>query len=177
MTLFPDWVNNLVFVLSGLLQLVGLVGLLLVFFPGLTVAWVGQLIWAIYTGFNQSHEPWQYTLTIILFVISTILMIGGSFIDNIMMAGKVRQKGAPWWEIGLSMVMMLLGSIYLTPIGGLAAALLTIFLTEYFRLEKNASEAWKSTKSMAFGWGWSTVIRLVIAVVMILLWVVTVVWL
>ncbi|MFZ3071026.1 MAG: DUF456 domain-containing protein [Anaerolineaceae bacterium] len=177
MSISPDWVNNALLIVSGLLQLVGLFGLLLVFFPGLTVVWVGQLVWAIYSGFNQSHEPWQYKLTIAIFVVNTLLMIGGSFIDNVLMAGKARQKGAPWWEIGLSWVAMIVGGIFLTPIGGLAAALLTIFLAEYFRLSKDKDQAFESLKSMAMGWGWAAVIRLILAVVMILLWVAVVVWL
>lgn len=177
MIMAPASVNHLVLILSGLIQLVGLIGLLLVFFPGLTIVWIGQLVWAIYTGFNQSHEPWQFYLTISLFVISTIIMIIGSFLDNVLMAGKARESGAPWWEIGLSWGAMMIGGILLTPLGGLAAALGTLFLAEYNRLEKNSKKAFESTRSMALGWGWSTIIRFLLAMVMILIWIVVLVWL
>ncbi len=177
MNFAPVWVNYLLLIVSGLVQLVGLFGLLLVFFPGLTIIWVGQLIWAIYTGFNQGHAAWQVNLTIVIFVLNTILMLAGSILDNFLMAGKAYQKGAPWWEIGLSLLAMLIVGLFLTPIGGLAAALSTLFLCEYYRLEKDKAKAWESTKSMALGWGWSTLLRFLIAVVMIVLWVVLLIFL
>lgn len=133
--------------------------------------------WAIYTRFNYGHESWQFTLTIILFVISTLLMLVGSFLDNFMMAGRARKQGSPWWEIGLSLVVMIVGGILLTPLGGLAAALLTLFLVEYYRLGKKQKEAWNATKEVALGWGWSTLIRAGIVLVMIALWLVSVLWL
>jgi len=84
MTISPTWLYYLVLVISGLLNLVGLVGLLLVFFPGLTVVWIGQLIWVIFVGFNKSHEGWQFGLTIAIFVFNTLIMIIGSLLDNIL---------------------------------------------------------------------------------------------
>ena len=176
MSTSPAWVGTLILLLAALFQLIGLVGLVLVFFPGPTVAWVGQLIWAIFTRFNYGHEPWQFTLTIVFFVISTLLMLVGSFLDNLMMAGRARKQGSPWWEIGLSWFAMIVGGILLTPLGGLAAALLTLFLVEYQRLGKKQKEAWAATKAVALGWGWSTLIRVGIVLVMIALWLVSVVW-
>jgi len=177
MSTSPAWVSTVILVITALFQLIGLVGLVLVFFPGPTVAWIGQLIWAIFTRFNYGHESWQFTLTIILFVISTLLMLVGSFLDNIMIAGRARKQGSPWWEVGLSLFAMIVGGIVLTPLGGLAAALLTLFLVEYQRLGKKTKEAWEATKQVALGWGWSTLIRVGIVLVMIGLWLVAVLWL
>ncbi|MEL7646128.1 MAG: DUF456 domain-containing protein [Anaerolineaceae bacterium] len=177
MSTSPAWVSTVILVITALFQLIGLVGLVLVFFPGPTVAWIGQLIWAIFTRFNYGHESWQFTLTIILFVISTLLMLVGSFLDNIMIAGRARKQGSPWWEVGLSLFAMIVGGILLTPLGGLAAALLTLFLVEYQRLGKKTKEAWEATKQVALGWGWSTLIRVGIVLVMIGLWLVAVLWL
>ncbi|HOA22327.1 MAG TPA: DUF456 domain-containing protein [Anaerolineaceae bacterium] len=177
MSISPAWVSTVILVIAALFQLIGLVGLALVFFPGPTVAWIGQLIWAIYTRFNYGHASWQFTLTIVLFVVSTLLMLAGSFLDNLMMAGQARKQGSPWWEIGLSWVAMIIGGILLTPLGGLAAALLSVFLVEYQRLGKKQKEAWEATKQVALAWGWSTLIRVAIVLVMIALWVVMLVWL
>ncbi|NMD27931.1 MAG: DUF456 domain-containing protein [Chloroflexi bacterium] len=162
MSISPAWVSTVILVIAALFQLIGLVGLALVFFPGPTVAWIGQLIWAIYTRFNYGHASWQFTLTIVLFVVSTLLMLAGSFLDNLMMAGQARKQGSPWWEIGLSWVAMIIGGILLTPLGGLAAALLSVFLVEYQRLGKKQKEAWEATKQVALAWGWSTLIRVAI---------------
>ncbi|MDD2522581.1 MAG: DUF456 domain-containing protein [Anaerolineaceae bacterium] len=172
-----SWTYYLVLAISAILNLVGLVGLLLVFFPGLTVAWVGQLIWVIFVGFNKSHEGWQFGLTIAIFVVNTIIMIIGTLLDNILGAAGTRKKGVPWWEIFLVMVIMVVGGIFLTPIGGLAISLGTLFLIEYYRLEKDSQKAWESTKALAFGYGTAAIIRFFLCLLMIGLWVFMVVFL
>ncbi len=65
---------------------------------------------------------------------------------------------------------MVLGGIFLTPIGGLALALATLFLLEYYRLEKDKDKAWEATKALAFGYGSAAIIRFVICLLMIGLW-------
>ena len=177
MTANPMWLYYLILAISGILNLVGLVGLLLVFFPGLTVAWIGQLIWVIFVGFNKSHEGWQFGLTIGIFVFNTIIMLVGSFLDNLLMAGKARQQGAPWWEVVLSILGMIIGGIILTPIGGLLIALAIIFLLEYFRNDQDKQKAWESTKSMAIGAGTAAALRLLLCALMIGLWAVVMIWL
>jgi len=42
MNLSPVWLNYLVLIICGLINLIGLFGLFLVFFPGLTVTWIGS---------------------------------------------------------------------------------------------------------------------------------------
>ncbi len=64
-----------------------------------------------------------------------MLMVLGNILDNIFMAGGARSKGASWWAIGLSWVAMILGGIWLTPIGGLAAALVVLFVVEWIRIK------------------------------------------
>ncbi|MBG0771960.1 MAG: hypothetical protein H0S82_09635, partial [Anaerolineaceae bacterium] len=51
--------------------LIGFFGLLLVFFPGLTVIWASILIWGIFTLFNYAAGPWTFTLTIATFLVIT----------------------------------------------------------------------------------------------------------
>ena len=166
----PEWLNTSLIILVILVQLSGFFGLFLVFFPGLTVIWIGQLAWALITGFNQSHEPWQFTLTIVVFVINTILMAGGNLIDNVLMAGNACKRGATWWGIGLSWLAMIIGGIFLTPVGGLATAFLVLFLVEWARV-KDHLKAFESTKSMALGCGWAVVVRIALALVMMGLWI------
>ncbi|MGB4594912.1 MAG: DUF456 domain-containing protein [Anaerolineaceae bacterium] len=159
-----------VFVVSLLLNVSGLLSLLLVFFPGLTVVWLGQLVWVIATGFNRGHEPWQFGLTIAIFVVSTILMIVGGLIDNVLMAKGTMAKKTPWWVVVVTWVCMVVGGILLNPIGGLALSLLVLFLFEYFRNDKDQVKAFESTKGWVTGWGTAAIVRLVMAVVMLLLW-------
>ena len=158
----------LVVVILGIL--IGFFGLLLVFFPGLTVIWVSILIWGIATLFNYNVGPWTFTLTIVTFLVITLLMLLGNIIDNIFMAGGARNKGASWWAIGLSWVAMIAVSIWLTPLGGLAAALLMLFIVELIRI-RDYKAAFRSTSSMAMGCGWAVLARLLIAGIMIALFV------
>ena len=175
MTMAP-LLHWLILALSGILNLVGLVGLLLVFFPGLTVAWLGQLIWFIFVGFNKSQGGWQFGLTIAIFVFNTIIMLVGSVLDNILGATESEKKGVPWWEIGVVMLIMVIGGIFLTPIGGLAASMAVLYLIEYKRLEENRSVVWESTKALAFGYGKAAIFRFILCLIMIMLWLLTLIF-
>ena len=153
--------------------LIGLFGLLLVFFPGLTVIWGSILLWGAVTLFNYKVGPWTFTLTIATFLVITLLMLFGNIVDNIFMAGGARRKGASWWAIGLSWLVMISVSLFMspifnifTPLVGLIAALLTLFLVEWLRV-KDSGKAIRSTATMAMGCGWAVVARLVIATIMI----------
>jgi len=165
MTLWTE-IPLLVVVILGML--IGFFGLFLVFFPGLTVIWVSISLWGLATLFNYRTGPWTFTLTIVTFILITLLMLLGNVLDNIFMAGGARSKGASWWGIALSWVAMILGGIFLTPFGGLGAALLVLFLVELARI-KDYRAALQSTSSMALGCGWAVFARLIIASMMMLL--------
>jgi len=151
-------------------MVIGFFGLFLVFFPGLTVIWGSILLWGISTVFNYKVGPWTFTLTIATFLVITMLMLLGNVLDNIFMAGGARSKGASWWAIALSWVAMIAVSIFLTPLAGLGAALLILFLAELIRIRDYRS-AIRSTSSMAMGCGWAVFARLLIALIMILMFV------
>ena len=151
-------------------MLIGFFSLFLVFFPGLTVIWVSILLWGIVTLFNYRVGPWTFTLTIATFLVITMLMLLGNVLDNIFMAGGARSKGASWWAIIVSFLAMIIASIFLTPLVGLAAALLALFIMELIRI-KDYRAALRSTSSMAFGCGWAVGARLIIAGLMIALFI------
>jgi len=165
MTLWTE-IPLLVVVVLGML--IGFFGLFLVFFPGLTVIWASVSLWGVATLFNNRTGPWTFTLTIVTYLLITLLMLLGNILDNIFMAGGARSKGASWWGIALSWLAMIIGGIFLTPFGGLGAALLVLFLAELARI-KDYRSALRSTSSMALGCGWAVFARLLIASLMILL--------
>lgn len=165
MTLWTE-IPLLVVVVLGML--IGFFGLFLVFFPGLTVIWASISLWGVATLFNYRTGPWTFTLTIVTYLLITLLMLLGNILDNILMAGGARSKGASWWGIALSWLAMIIGGIFLTPFGGLGAALLVLFLAELARI-KDYRSALRSTSSMALGCGWAVFARLLIAGLMMLL--------
>jgi uncharacterized protein YqgC (DUF456 family) len=143
-----------------------LVGLLVLpLLPGLVIIWLAALGYGLLAGFG--------TLGWIIFAILTVLMLAGSIVDNILMGTSAHKEGAPWWVILLATAAAIAGSI-LIPIpiiGGILAALLTLFGIEWLR-RKDWRKALLSLKGMMIGWGWAFVIRFIIGLVMIGLWLI-----
>jgi len=149
------------FVLGAML--VGLIGLAVPLVPGLVIIWLAALGYGIFAGFS--------TLGWVMFAIITILMIAGSIVDNILMGTKAYSTGAPWWSVLIALVAGVAGNFALPVIGGVLAALLTLFLIEWLR-RKDWRLALTSVKGMATGCGWAFVIRFVMGMVMIGLWMI-----
>lgn len=145
--------------------LIGLLGLIVPIFPGLTVMWLAALAYALLQSAAQRMTFWDW----VLFAIITLLMIAGNIVDNIIIARKMRDKFVPWSSIMLSFAISLIASLFLTPIVGLASAPLALFGLEYYRLrDKNA--AIESTKAYMIGWGWSFAARFGIGVLILGSW-------
>jgi len=160
-----DWQafgNITVHILAGLTMLIGWLSLLIVIVPGLVIMWVGALVYGILTGFNTT--AW------IIFGIMTVLMLVGSFIDNVLIGASARQKGASWWSLGAAWVGAIIGTVLLPPVGGLLLALLALFGVEYYRV-RDAKKAFDSSTSLATGCGWSVGVRFGIGFIMLMLWV------
>lgn len=166
MSWLPEGLHWGLVALSLGLQLTGFFGLLLVFFPGLTLMWVGQLIWAIYTQFNIAEGTTAYAWTIGIFVVNTLLMIIGGLIDNVIMAGKTRREGVTWWAIGLSWMAMIGVGLVATPFGGLIAGFLTIFLVQFFSLGQDWGKAYGALKAMVLSSVQATLFRLGFGLIM-----------
>jgi uncharacterized protein YqgC (DUF456 family) len=145
--------------------LVGLVGLVVPVFPGLTVMWVATLVYAILQQISGLMTIWDW----ILFSLITILMIVGNIIDNIIIARHMRDKEVPWISIIFGFRAGLIASLFLTPIIGIVASPAGLFLAELYRL-KDRKTAFESTRAWMTGWGWSFAARFVIGVFMIVFW-------
>lgn len=159
-------------VLQALLQaltlvvlLTGLIGLIVPVFPGLTVMWLGTLVYALLEYSANQMTSWNW----FLFAVITLLMIAGNVIDNIIITAKMRDQYVPWSSILFAFAASLLASVFLTPIGGLVAAPLGLFAAEVTRL-RDRSKAFSSTKAYMIGWGWAFVARFLIGVAMTGLW-------
>ena len=142
-------------------MLVALCGLIVPVFPGLIVIWLLALLYGILTGFGM--------LGTLLFVIITVLAILGEVSDNLLMSKKARQEGARWLSIAIAFVAGIVGSIVFSPLGGIAAALGALFLTEFIS-SRDRKKALAVTKGMAIGWGWAFVLRFGVGLMMIALW-------
>jgi uncharacterized protein YqgC (DUF456 family) len=144
---------------------VGLLGLIVPVFPGLVVMWLGTLLYALIqnSAGSMTNVKW------LIFGIITVLMIGGSIVDNLIIAYKMRDRYIPWSSILFAFGAGLVASIFFTPIIGLVAAPVGLFLAESRRLKDNEA-AVASTKAYMIGWGWAFGFRFLIGLVILGLW-------
>ncbi len=159
----PAWLSASVFWITLVIMAVGLFGLIVPIFPGITVIWLAALGYGVVTKFT--------TLGWILFAVITLLFIGGVTIDNILMGAKARKEGAAWSSLALGYLAGILGTIFLPPLGGIIAAPLVVLLMEYLR-QRDIHKALASLKGLAIGWGASFIVRFFIGLAMIGLWLV-----
>jgi len=145
--------------------LVGLFGLIVPVFPGLTIMWLATLVYAIIQNAASKMTVWNW----VAFIVITLLMIGGNVIDNIIITSKMRDHVIPWSSIMLAFTASTIASIFFTPLIGLIAAPLGLFLVELYRL-KNRNEAWVSAKAYMVGWGWAFGARFIIGLAITGLW-------
>jgi len=134
-----------------LVMMFGLFGLVIPIFPGNMVIWSGALVYGIVAGFT-GRALW-------FFVPMTLLTIAAFSADNILMGAKAKQAGAAWSSIGIAVIAAFITSIFLTPLAGLVAAPLSLFLAEFFRNQQDGKLAWQITSSLMIGLGWAFVVR------------------
>jgi len=166
----PEWLTLLLrFALETAVLtvlFVGLAGLIVPVFPGLTVMWLlGILPYAIIQSLRGIMTGWDW----VLFAFITLLMIGGNIVDNLIIAAKMRDQFIPWSSILIAFAAGIVVSLFFTPLIGLIAAPLALFLAELNRL-KSRDDAIKSTKAYMVGWGWAFGARFIIGITMIGSW-------
>jgi hypothetical protein len=104
-----------------------------------------------------------------LFALITLLMIAGNIADNLIIARKMRDKYVPWSSILFAFAASIIASIFFTPLIGLVAAPVGLFLAEGRRL-RDRDAAIESTKAYMIGWGWAFGARFLIGILMIGFW-------
>jgi len=159
----PLWLQISVQVVALTIMLFGLTGLIVPIFPGLVVIWLAALGYGLAAGFGA--------LGWVMFAIITALMIVGSFIDNILMGTQAHKSGASWVSVAFALVFGIAGNFVVPVLGGLLAALLALFISEWIR-RKDRSEAWKATIGMVTGFSLAVIIRFIMGLVMIGLWMI-----
>ncbi|OQY31100.1 MAG: hypothetical protein B6I38_06335 [Anaerolineaceae bacterium 4572_5.1] len=159
----PEWVETSVTVLTLIAMLIGLFGLIVPIFPGLVIIWLAALVFGLVHGFT--------TLGWVIFGVMTVLMIIGNTADGILMGAKALEHGASKRSIVLTLVAGIGVSLVLSPLGGLIAAPLTLYLSEKSN-GHSSEEAWAITRGLMIGWGWSFVLRFIIGLMMIILWII-----
>ncbi|MEK6220866.1 MAG: DUF456 domain-containing protein [Chloroflexota bacterium] len=163
--------NYIIPAFTLVVMLIGLFGLLMPIFPGGLVIWLASLIYGVL------HPEHFGETGGVIFVIITILAILSALADNLLMGAKAKESGASWRGILLALAAGLIFSILFTPIIGLIMTPLTLYLSEYQRLQKldksveaAREEAKIITKGLMIGCGWAFVVRFGLGAAKIALW-------
>jgi uncharacterized protein YqgC (DUF456 family) len=162
---FPALFQFIAHTLTLFFMLVGLFGLIIPVFPGLTVMWLATLVFAIV----QSTSGLMGWVDWLLFTIITLLMIGGNIVDNIIIASKMRGHEIPWKTIFLCYIIGILASLFFTPLAGLVASPLSLLGLEYLRF-RDKKLAFESAKVFMIGWGAAFAARFGIGILMVIFW-------
>ncbi|MEW5871251.1 MAG: DUF456 domain-containing protein [Chloroflexota bacterium] len=155
------WQDISTFGLVQFFMLIGLLGLVVPIYPGLVIMWLAALGYGILTGFD--------TLAIFIFIVLTLLMLGGSLVDNLLLGAGARKGGASWRTILVALAAGIIGTLLLPPIGGIIAAPVAILLLEYSRL-RDWNKARQAVIGLATGWGLAYFVRLGVGILMMVLW-------
>jgi uncharacterized protein YqgC (DUF456 family) len=161
------WSQVVIQTLTFFMLLVAWLGLIVPVFPGLVVMW---LITAVYAGLEYAAGR-MTTLGWVLFAAISVLMLIGSFIDNIIIARRMRGRLIPWSSIALAFLAGLVGSFVLTPLLGIAASLLVLFAVESARLHDHRL-GFASARVYMIARGWSFLAVFAIGGLMLALWAV-----
>jgi len=145
--------------------LIGWAGLLVPVFPGLVVMWLATLVYALL----QSSAGRMAWIDWTLFGLISLLMFAGSIVDNIIIARRLRGQQVPWRSIAFAFLAGLLGSVFFTPLVGIAASPLALYAAESARLH-DRDLGFQSARAYMVAWGWAFIAVFSIGAMMILLW-------
>lgn len=123
-------------ILAGLGVLVGLVGIILVFLPGLLLQVVSVAIWAFEEG---TTIAW-----IVLGVVAGIALMA-TILKYTFPHRQLRGGGVPGWVILVAVGVAVIGLFVIPVIGAPIGFVLTIYVFERVRL--GPTRAWPSTKT------------------------------
>ena len=157
----PDWIVTSINVLTLIVMLFGLFGLIMPLFPGLVIIWLAALGFGIFGGFSAGG--WGF------FIVITVLMLIGNISDGLLMGKKALDYGAAKVSLVIAAVVSIFVSLLFSPIGGLIAAPIALYLSEKNQ-GHNSEEAKRITKGLMVGWSWAFALRFAIGIIMIILW-------
>jgi len=156
----------LIAIVTGIVMLIGLLGVLLPLIPDLIIIWGAALGYGLILGWGESG-PW-------LFGAITLFGIIGIASDIWVSGVGGRLGGASIKSVLVGLLLGIIGFIFLTPIGGLVLLLVGTFTMEYHRLG-DAEEALKGMLGVGLGYGASFGVKLLLGLLMMGLWVVWVI--
>lgn len=123
-------------ILAGIGVLVGLVGIVLVFLPGLILQVAAVLVWA----FEESNPIGWVVLTLV------VAIAGAAMVFKYLHPGRqLRAAGLPSWLLFLAVTAATVGLFVIPVVGAPLFFVATIYVFE--RARRGRAQAWPSTKA------------------------------
>lgn len=123
-------------ILAGIGVLVGLVGIVLVFLPGLAVQVISVAIWA----FEESTVVSRVVLGAVI-----ALALGATVLKYLFPQRRMRAEGVPGWVLFVAVLVAVFGLFVIPVVGAPLGFVLTVYVFE--RVRRGPTQAWPSTKS------------------------------
>jgi uncharacterized protein YqgC (DUF456 family) len=135
--------------LSGLMILIGLLGIVVPVLPGLILIWAGVAVWA----FDRSDAAGWWVLAL-----ATLIAVAGSLVKYWWPGRRLRESGVPWTTLAAGGVLGLVGLFVVPVVGGPLGFVLGVYLAQWYRIG-DPSAAWPSTRAALAAIGWSVAIE------------------
>lgn len=150
-------------ILIGVAMIFGLVGIFIPLFPDILLIWGAGLVYGLLTDWG-SLGGWMFAL---MTAFGLIGLLSDIWLTSL--GGKI--GGASIWSVLAGVLTGFLGTILLSPIGGIVVMLGTTFYLEFRRL-KDSDLAVKGMIGVALGYGVSIAVKLVMGMAMIIFWLI-----
>jgi uncharacterized protein len=122
-------------VLAGIAVVVGLIGIVVVFLPGLALQVIAVFLWAL----EESTVIGWVVLGIVVAV-----AIGATVLKYVFPQRRLRQEGVPGWVVFVAVLVAIVGLFVIPVVGAPIGFILTIYVFE--RVRRGRPQAWPSTK-------------------------------
>jgi uncharacterized protein YqgC (DUF456 family) len=123
-------------VLAGIAVLIGLVGIVVVFLPGLLLQVIAVTIWA----FEESTVVSWIVLGMVITIALAATALKYAFPHR-----RLRSEGVPGWVLFVAVLVAVVGLFVIPVIGAPIGFILTVYVFE--RVRRGRTQAWPSTKA------------------------------
>lgn len=145
----------------GLGMLLGLIGILIPFLPGMPLIVVSVIVWAVADGPDQG----RWLVVAVVTVIAVSAMVGSSLIS----ARRAAGAGAPGWVLAAGVLGLIVGAIVIPVFGALVGWPVGIFVAELART-RGLRTAWRTTRETLTGLGLGIAIQFGAGVLAVAIW-------
>jgi uncharacterized protein YqgC (DUF456 family) len=149
-------------IVTGLLMLVGLIGIVVPVLPGLLLVWLATGLWA-YD--HPNHWAWA------VFALCGVVYAVGIVTQYLVPRRRLKDAGVRTSTLFLAVVLAIVGFFVIPVVGAVLGFVLGVFLVETSRHRESGS-AWRSTRHALKAVAMSIGIELVAGFAIILVWLV-----